>query len=49
VPFRTAVRTAELLPNCELELAETGPHFSNEVLDDFIRTTIGKEIRRLTG
>jgi pimeloyl-ACP methyl ester carboxylesterase len=46
VPFRTAVRTAELLPNCELELAETGPHFSNEALDDFIRATIGKEIRR---
>jgi hypothetical protein len=46
VPFKTAVRTAELLPNCELELAETGPHFSNEALDDFIRATIGKEIRR---
>ena len=40
VPFKTAVRTAELLPNCELELTETGPHFSNAALDDFIRETI---------
>jgi pimeloyl-ACP methyl ester carboxylesterase len=49
VPYKTAVRSAELLPNCELELTETGPHFSDQALDDFIRTTIGKEIRRLTG
>jgi pimeloyl-ACP methyl ester carboxylesterase len=40
VPFETAVRTAELLPNCELEIMETGPHFSNEALDEFIRDTI---------
>ncbi len=44
VPFNTAVRTAELLPNCELELLETGPHFSSEALDDFIRETIVKNL-----
>ncbi len=37
VPFQTAVRTAELLPDCELELLESGPHFSSEALDEFIR------------
>ena len=40
VPFETAVRTAELLPHCELELLETGPHFSEAALDDFIQATI---------
>jgi pimeloyl-ACP methyl ester carboxylesterase len=49
VPYKTAVRSAALLPDCEMELTETGPHFSDQALDDFIRTTIGKEIRRLTG
>jgi pimeloyl-ACP methyl ester carboxylesterase len=42
VPFQTAIRTAELLPNCDLELMETGPHFSQEVLHDFIQHTIIK-------
>ena len=36
VPFRAAVRTAELLPDCHLQLLESGPHFSEEVLDNFI-------------
>lgn len=40
VPFETAVRTAELLPHCTLELLETGPHFSEEALDEFIKTTL---------
>jgi pimeloyl-ACP methyl ester carboxylesterase len=40
VPFSTVVRTSELFPNCKLELTDTGPHFSNEALDDFIKTTI---------
>jgi pimeloyl-ACP methyl ester carboxylesterase len=40
VPFSTAIRTAELLPDCRLELLETGPHFSNESLDDFIKTVM---------
>jgi pimeloyl-ACP methyl ester carboxylesterase len=38
VPFAAALRSAELLPNCELELLESGPHFSDEALDDFIET-----------
>jgi hypothetical protein len=45
VPFKTAVRTAELLPNCELELMESGPHFSNEALDDFIEKTMVNKLR----
>lgn len=40
VPYETAMRTAKLLPNCRLELMETGPHFSEEALDDFIKTTM---------
>jgi pimeloyl-ACP methyl ester carboxylesterase len=32
------VRTASLLPHCRLDLRENDPHFSQEVLDDFIRT-----------
>jgi len=40
VPFRTAIRTAELLPDCHLDLLEAGPHFSREVLDGFIEETI---------
>jgi pimeloyl-ACP methyl ester carboxylesterase len=42
VPFQTAVRTSQLLPDCELELKETGPHFSAEALDNFIRKTMLK-------
>ena len=44
VPYRTAVRTAELLPDCSLELADTGPHFSPETLDDFIKKTIVRNL-----
>jgi pimeloyl-ACP methyl ester carboxylesterase len=40
VPYRAAVRTAELLPDCHLDLLESGPHFSQEVLDKFIEETI---------
>jgi pimeloyl-ACP methyl ester carboxylesterase len=40
VPFQTAVRTAELLPNCHLELLESAPHFSEEVLENFIEETM---------
>jgi pimeloyl-ACP methyl ester carboxylesterase len=40
VPFRTAIRTAALLPDCHLDLLESGPHFSQEVLDQFIEETI---------
>jgi pimeloyl-ACP methyl ester carboxylesterase len=45
VPYNTAVRTSELLPNCKLELTETGPHFSNEALDDFINKTMVDNLR----
>jgi pimeloyl-ACP methyl ester carboxylesterase len=47
VPFQTAQRTAQLLPNCQLEVMETGPHFSKDALDDFIKTTIldGMDLR----
>ncbi len=44
VPFQTAVRTAELLPRCQLELVEQGPHFSRQVLDDFLRTTVAPNL-----
>jgi len=40
VPFRAAVRTAELLPNCHLDLLETGAHFSQDVLDAYIEEII---------
>jgi len=40
IPYGTALRTSELLPNCSLELSETGPHFSPETLNDFIKKTI---------
>jgi pimeloyl-ACP methyl ester carboxylesterase len=45
VPYSTAIRTAELLPDCALELMETGPHFSTEALDDFIKTVMVKNIK----
>jgi pimeloyl-ACP methyl ester carboxylesterase len=38
--WQTAVLTANLLPDCHLELTETGLHFSPELLDEFIETTI---------
>ena len=47
VPLATAIRTSELLPDCKLELVETGPHFSNEALDDFIKTTIVEKIKEV--
>jgi pimeloyl-ACP methyl ester carboxylesterase len=40
VPFRTALRTAELLPNCDLELLESGPHFSPQALRYFLENTL---------
>jgi pimeloyl-ACP methyl ester carboxylesterase len=47
IPFRTAVRTAELLSNCRLELLESGPHFSKDVLDEFIEKTMVPHMRSL--
>lgn len=40
VPYETALRTANILPNCILELTETGSHFSEQALDDFLKKTI---------
>jgi pimeloyl-ACP methyl ester carboxylesterase len=40
VPLITAQITAGLLPNCRLEVRTQGPHFSDEALDEFIRSTV---------
>lgn len=40
VPFATAEITSKMLPNCELEVKENGVHFSEEALDDFIKTVM---------
>jgi pimeloyl-ACP methyl ester carboxylesterase len=40
VPFVTAEITSRLLANCTLDIRETDVHFSNEVLDEFIRTVM---------
>jgi pimeloyl-ACP methyl ester carboxylesterase len=40
VPFVTAEMTAKLLPNCRLEVKESGEHFSSEILDDFIKVVM---------
>jgi pimeloyl-ACP methyl ester carboxylesterase len=40
VPFITAEMTSRLLPNCTFETRENDAHFSNELLDDFIRTVM---------
>lgn len=42
VPFITAEMTAKLLPNCRFEIRENGEHFSNELLDQFIKTVMLK-------
>jgi pimeloyl-ACP methyl ester carboxylesterase len=38
VPLITAQMTAKLLPNCRFEVRDRGEHFSNQLLDDFIKT-----------
>jgi pimeloyl-ACP methyl ester carboxylesterase len=40
VPLLAAERTARLLPNCRLDVREDEPHFSEQILDDFIHSTI---------
>jgi pimeloyl-ACP methyl ester carboxylesterase len=40
VPLVTAQLTAQLLPDCRLEIRENDVHFSQEVLDDFINTVM---------
>ena len=40
--------TAKLLPNCQLEIRESGEHFSGELLDAFIKTTVLQNIENRT-
>lgn len=40
VPLATAEMTSKLLAHCVLETTQTDPHFSIEVLNDFIDTTV---------
>lgn len=42
VPFITAEMTSKLLPHCRFEIREKGEHFSNKLLDDFIKTTMAE-------
>jgi pimeloyl-ACP methyl ester carboxylesterase len=44
VPFKTAELTARLLPNCQFKIRERDVHFSQEVLDTFIREVISKTL-----
>jgi hypothetical protein len=45
-PYRMAIRTAELLPNCELELLEEGEHFTKEGYESFMEKTILPNINK---
>lgn len=45
VPFMAALLTANLLPNCKLEVKESGEHFSKDALDDYIETVIAENYR----
>jgi pimeloyl-ACP methyl ester carboxylesterase len=40
VPFGAVEITSNLLPHCRLEIRESGDHFSSELLDRYIRTTV---------
>ncbi len=40
VPFVTAQMTAKLLPHCKFEARQSEGHFSKELLDDFIQSTM---------
>jgi pimeloyl-ACP methyl ester carboxylesterase len=42
VPFNTAGMTAHMLPRCQLDIRASGGHFSEELLDAFIETTMVK-------
>jgi pimeloyl-ACP methyl ester carboxylesterase len=42
VPLKTAELTAGMLPNCRLEIHERGEHFSEALLDGFVRTTMAR-------
>jgi len=42
VPLITAELTAQSLPHCQLEIRENDAHFSQDVLDDFINTSMAR-------
>lgn len=45
VPFITAEMTARLLPNCRFEVRETGEHFSEPILNEFIERAMGGQLK----
>ena len=46
VPFITAQITSQLLPNCRLDIKENDVHFSQEVMNDFIKTVMNARLNR---
>jgi pimeloyl-ACP methyl ester carboxylesterase len=44
IPYKLAIMTKELLPNCEIELLEDGEHFTEEGYKLFINDTIIKNM-----
>ena len=40
VPFITAQMTAKLLPKCQFDVRESGEHFSQKALEDFLETAV---------
>jgi len=48
VPFITAQMTANLLPNCQFDVRESGEQFSEKTLGDFLETVV-TEIHRSEG
>jgi pimeloyl-ACP methyl ester carboxylesterase len=42
--FAAVEITSKLLPNCRLEVRENGEHYSSELLDNFLKTTVLSEI-----
>jgi pimeloyl-ACP methyl ester carboxylesterase len=43
VPFATAERTAALLPHCMFRIRESGDHFSEAALDEFIKAVMASD------
>lgn len=46
VPFAAAEVTAQLLPRCRLDIRENDGHFSQEIVDDFIQTSMAECYRK---
>ena len=49
IPFVTAEMTSKFLPNCKFIIKENDSHFSNEILDDFIKTIVMKYYKNKQG